>query len=221
VALRARSYLVGAGGLHPSPVASGGLAVPVIRPFATDDLASMYRICLLTGDAGRDASQLYRDPDLLAHIYCGPYPGADPTLTLVVVDDDAVVGYLVGTADTTTFDAWAEQQWWPGLRARYPLAPDDGTADHRLVEHIHHPPVVVPPPGHPAALHIDLLPRAQGQGWGRRLIEGFAGLLRERGVPGLHLEIDPRNTAAAAFYARLGFVPDPEGRLLLAVSPRR
>jgi ribosomal protein S18 acetylase RimI-like enzyme len=195
--------------------------VPVIRPFRPDDLAAMYRVCLLTGDAGRDATPLYRDPDLLAHIYCGPYPAADPTLTLVAEDDEGVAGYLVGTADTVAFEAWAERHWWPGLRARYPLGSDDGTADHRLVEHIHHPPVEPPPPGHPAHLHIDLLPRLQGQGWGRRLIEGFAGLLRERGVAGLHLAIDPRNTAAAAFYARVGFVPDEQGRLLLAVSPRR
>ena len=193
----------------------------VLRAFDPGDLAAMYRVCLLTGDAGRDASQLYRDPDLLAHVYCGPYPAADPSLALVVSDDEGVAGYLVGTADTSAFAAWQDEHWWPPLRRRYPLGPDDGTADHALVEQIHHPPLVVPPPGHPAHLHIDLLPRAQGQGWGRRLIEGFTDLLRRRGVPGLHLTIDARNAAAAAFYARLGFQPDERGRLLLAISPRR
>lgn len=192
----------------------------VLRGYVPDDLAPLYRICLLTGDAGRDATPLYRDPDLLGHVYCGPYPAADPSLSLVVEDAEGVAGYLVGTADSTGFAAWQEQHWWPALRQRYPLGPDDGTADHRLVEHLHHPPLVVPPPGYPAHLHVDLLPRLQGQGWGRRLVEEFARRLRQRGVPGLHLGVDPRNTGAHAFYARLGFVADDEDRLLLAVSPR-
>ena len=191
-----------------------------MRPFRPDDLAAMYRVCLLTGDAGQDATALYRDPDLVGHVYCGPYPTADPDLTLVVEDDEGVAGYLVGTADTAAFQAWTEEHWWPLLRRRYPLGPDDGSLDHLMTAHIHRPPPDVPPPGHPAHLHIDLLPRLQGQGWGRRLIDAFSELLRERGVPGLHLGVDARNTGARAFYARLGFAPGPDGWLVLPVSPR-
>jgi ribosomal protein S18 acetylase RimI-like enzyme len=195
--------------------------VPELRAYRPGDLPAMSRICLLTGDAGQDATALYRDPDLLAHVYCGPYPAADPSLSFVVVDDEGVAGYLVGTADTAAFTAWQDEHWWPALRARYPPAPDDGTADHALVELIHHPPHDEPPAGFPAHLHIDLLPRLQGQGWGRRLIEAFVAALAERGVPGLHLGVDPRNAGARAFYARLGFVPDEKGRLLLAVDATR
>lgn len=192
-----------------------------LRAFRPDDLAAMYRVCLLTGDAGRDASNLYRDPDLVGHVYCGPYPMADPSLALVVVDDEGVGGYLVGTADTVAFARWQDEHWWPALRARYPLGPDDGTADHALIELIHHPQHADPPAGFPAHLHVDLLRRLQGQGWGRRLIETFAAALAERGVTGLHLGVDPRNTGARAFYARLGFVPDEKGRLLLAIDATR
>lgn len=192
----------------------------VLRTFRPDDLAAMYRICLLTGDAGQDASALYRDPELVGHVYCAPYPAADPSLTLVVVDDDGVAGYLVGTADTVAFQAWAEGHWWPALRERYPLEPGDGSLDDQMIRHIHHPPTDAPPAGYPAHLHIDLLPRLQGQGWGRRLIETFVGLLRERGVPGLHLGVDPRNLGGRAFYARLGFTEGPRGALVLPVSPR-
>lgn len=190
----------------------------VLRGYDPDHLAQMYRICLLTGDAGADASTLYRDPDLLGHLYCGPYPAADPSLTFLVVDDEGVAGYLVGTADSVAFAAWQERAWWPALRARYPLGADDGSVDQALVAQMHRPPLVVPPPGHPAHLHVDLLPRLQGQGWGRRLIAAFVAALAERGVPGLFLQADPRNTGALAFYARLGFTPDDEGRLLLPVA---
>lgn len=180
-----------------------------LRPYQPVDLAAMYRICLLTGAAGGDATALYRNPDLLAHLYAGPYPVADPGLTFVVVDAHGVLGYVVGTADTLTFETWLDDHWWPTLRAQYPPVddPGDGTEDHVLVRRIHDwaPADDELYDRYPAHLHIDLLPRAQGQGWGRRLIEALSGALRERGVPGVHLGVDARNTAAIAFYERVGF----------------
>lgn len=62
---------------------------------------------------------------------------------------------------------------------------------------------------YPAHLHIDLLPQLQGQGWGRRLIEELVGMLRARGVTGLHLVADADNASALAFYDRLGFARVP------------
>src|SRR5699024_8418500 len=62
---------------------------------------------------------------------------------------------------------------------------------------------------YPAHLHIDLLPETQGAGLGRRLIETLVDELTTREVPGLHLGVDPRNTSAASFYDRLGFVRLP------------
>ncbi|WP_291812333.1 GNAT family N-acetyltransferase [Cellulomonas sp.] len=181
-----------------------------MRPFHPSDLPGMYRVCLLTGAAGQDATPLYRDPDLLGHVYCGPYPVADPGLTSVVVDDQGVGGYVVATADTEAFTAWCERAWWPVLRARYPrlVDPRDGTEDHVLRALVHDPAPAPVPASAPAHLHIDLLPRLQGQGWGRRLIEGVADALRSRGVPGVHLGVDGRNTRAVAFYEHLGFRRD-------------
>jgi len=181
----------------------------VIRPFHPSDLPSLYRICLLTGEIGGDATALYRDPDLLAHVYAGPYPVADPGLTFVVVDELGIVGYVVATADTARFEQWLEQAWWPALRARYPLREDprDGTEDHVLVQRIHDWPradeALVE--RFPAHMHIDLLPRAQGQGLGLRLVETLAETLRGRGVRGLYLGVDDRNEGEIAFYHRVGF----------------
>ena len=58
---------------------------------------------------------------------------------------------------------------------------------------------------YPAHLHIDLLPHAQGQGWGRRMIETFLERLRTLGVPAVHLGVGRRNTRAIHFYERVGF----------------
>jgi ribosomal protein S18 acetylase RimI-like enzyme len=180
-----------------------------IRPFHPSDLGAIYRICLLTGDAGGDASSLYRNPELLGHVYAGPYPVADPGLTFVVADEEGVVGYILATADTAAFERWREESWWPVLRDQYPPVddPKDGTEDHVVIGRVHETwptdePVLA---DYPAHMHIDLLPRAQGQGLGRQLIETLAAALRERGVRGLHLGVSSQNPGAIAFYRRVGF----------------
>ncbi len=174
----------------------------------------MYRVCRLTGAAGADATARFRDPELLGHVYCGPYPGADPTLSWVVTDDEGVAGYVVGTADTLGLTRWQEARWWPALRERYPVAAGaatTGTHDHELVRIVHEGQPVDADlvARYPAHLHIDLLPRAQGAGLGRALIGRLTDALRGRGVPGLHLGVDPANTGAIAFYTRLGLAPVP------------
>jgi ribosomal protein S18 acetylase RimI-like enzyme len=58
---------------------------------------------------------------------------------------------------------------------------------------------------YPAHLHIDLLPENQGQGLGRTLLDTLRSALAARGVPGVHLGMDPANTRARAFYDRYGF----------------
>lgn len=180
-----------------------------IRPFHASDLPALYRICLLTGDAGADATGKYRNPDLLGHVYAGPYPVADPGLTFVAVDDLGVAGYVVATADTYRFERWLDSTWFPVLRTQHPRVDDlhDGTHDHVVLRELHEFAPVDKPlfRTHPAHLHIDLLPRAQRRGLGRQLIDTLAGALRERGVPGLHLGVDARNTGGLAFYERLGF----------------
>lgn len=169
----------------------------------------MYRVCLLTGDAGADGTRLYRDPDLLGHVYAGPYPVADPALTWVVTDALGVAGYVVGTADSQGFSRWEEEHWWPALRARYPLRDDagDGTRDHEVLRTVHagtrFDDALVE--RYPAHLHIDLLPRAQGAGLGRELIGRLTDALRARGVPGVHLGVSAQNPGAIAFYDRVGF----------------
>jgi ribosomal protein S18 acetylase RimI-like enzyme len=72
--------------------------------------------------------------------------------------------------------------------------------------------VVEPFPSH---LHIDLLPRLQGQGLGRRLIDLWletAGVMGSRGV---HLGVNPANVRAGRFYLAYGLdrldLPVPNG----------
>jgi ribosomal protein S18 acetylase RimI-like enzyme len=177
-----------------------------IRPATLQDLPGAYHVCLLTAAAGEDASASYRNPDLLGHVYVGPYVVRSPELARVVVDPEGVAGYVVGAADSRVFEAWAEGAWWPVLRAQYP-APGDGTPDAEVIELIHRPPLADPAivVEYPSHLHINLLARARGHGQGRTLLEWLAGELRSGGSRGVHLHVGASNHNAVAFYRHLGF----------------
>ncbi len=183
---------------------------PVLRAFRPEDVAAVYEICRRTGAEGSDATGRYSDPDLLGHLWAGPFLALEPEHAVVLEADSGVVGYCLATASTRGFEDLCEREWWPALRERYadPAGDPAGwSPDQRLAHLVHHPPrspdeVVA---GHPAQLHVDLLPRAQGRGLGRRIVTRVCELVAGAGAAGVHLGVGPGNTAAQGFYRRLGF----------------
>ena len=179
------------------------------RSGTVHDLPGVYRVCLLTGWTGADASDLHTDPDLMGHVWSGAYLVFPDAVTRVVQDDAGVAGYCIGVPDTTSFERWLETVWLPPLRERYPSGSGTTPADRSLIERLHERPRTDAGllADHPAHLHVDLLPRLQGQGWGRRVMAEVLEGLAEAGAPGVHLGVDEANTGARAFYERLGFTP--------------
>jgi ribosomal protein S18 acetylase RimI-like enzyme len=181
---------------------------PRIRAFRAGDERALYDICLRTGDSGEDASGIYLDPKLVGEVYVGPYVRLAPALALVAEDESGVAGYVLGVADTRAFEKACEREWWPALRRRYPLGafPPD-SPDDRLVRLIHGPPEAAEDvvERYPAHLHIDLLPRLQGRGYGRRLLEALFAALLSAGAPAVHLGVGLANRRAIGFYERMGF----------------
>jgi ribosomal protein S18 acetylase RimI-like enzyme len=182
---------------------------PAIRPYRRGDDTALMRVCLETGAAGKDATGMLEEPDLLSHVFLLPYLALEPDLASVVAPGDGpAVGYVLGALDSRSFEATCEARIWPALRERFPLDlfPSD-TFEGVLVHLIHHPPladdeVVAEYPSH---LHIDLLPTVQRGGFGRRLIDRLLAQLTERGSTGVHLGTSERNMNAIAFYRHLGF----------------
>lgn len=179
----------------------------LIRPATSADGPVLYDVCLRTGADGEDATASYSDTRLLGHIYVGPYLALEPDLAFVL-DDGAPAGYVLGARDTRDFDRRCEREWWPPLRKQYanPTMSRAWTPDERLRYMIHHPPRL---DGallmeYPAHLHIDLLPRAQGAGNGRRLITHLLDRLRTRGSSGVHLVTGMGNRRAIGFYQHVG-----------------
>ncbi len=182
-----------------------------IRPYRAGDLDAIYRICLATGSSGADATHLYRDPKAIGHIYAGPYGVLEPESAFVLEDEDGVGGYILGALDTHPFEKRLETDWWPKLRAAYqdPGATSRGlTPDERMAWLMHHPsrtPRRITEP-YPSHLHIDLLPRFQGGGWGRRMIDTWLGAMKARGSRGAHLGVGFANERAVRFYRKYGFI---------------
>lgn len=197
---------------------------PAIRPYRPSDLEALYDICLKTGDAGQDASAMYRDPKILGHVYAGPYGMLEPQSCFVAEDADGVGAYIIGTAGTHGFETRLEREWWPGLRKSIPKAQGDD-ADARIARLIHHPPRTprrINEP-YPAHLHIDCLPRLQGIGLGKRLIDTWLDAMAERGARAAHLGVGPRNARAVRFYRTYGFhlieqLPEPWNTMWFGIS---
>lgn len=182
-----------------------------IRSYTSPDLDSLYRICLLTGASGGDASRFYCDSKIVGHVYAAPYAVFRPESALVVEDNDGVGGYILGASDTWEFESELETKWWPRLRAEYPdpfdVNENDLSWDQRMQRLIHHPrrtPIAITDL-YPAHLHIDLLPRLQGIGLGKLLVDRWLGLMRSFGAIGVHLGVGATNKRAVRFYRAYGF----------------
>jgi ribosomal protein S18 acetylase RimI-like enzyme len=183
-----------------------------IRPYRTGDLDDVYRICLLTADAGQDGTSLYRDPRLPGHVFAAPYGLFEPSLAFVAEDAAGVGGYIVGALDSQAFEQQLEDKWWPGLRSRYPEPPpglpaERWTPDQRTAYMIHHPPRTSDELArrYPSHLHINLVPRLQARGLGSELTRTLIAALRGQGSCGVHLAVPRRNRPAAGFYRHIGF----------------
>ncbi|KUN79302.1 GCN5 family acetyltransferase [Streptomyces bungoensis] len=184
-------------------------AHPVIRPYRPADRDAVADVCVRTAHNGGDSRARYPDLRLMPSIFAEPYCHFDPALSFVLDDGDGrAVGYVIGTADTERFVKDFRREWIPRLAGRYPAptAPPS-TPTEEMIGLLHHPERMLVPElaAYPAHLHIDLLPPWQGRGYGRRLMTTLLDALHGQGVPAVHLGMVTVNTAARAFYDRLGF----------------
>lgn len=181
---------------------------PTIRPYRPEDHAALYDVCVRTAHEGGDARHIYADLDLMPNIFAGPYVYLEPDLAFVLDNGDRAVGYILGTADTATFVERYRKSWLPIIEDRYPIpaGPPESPSDE-MIALMHNPEHMLVPElaDYPAHLHIDLLPAYQRQGHGRALMFTFLDALKRKQVKAVYLGMVSTNTAARAFYERLGF----------------
>jgi ribosomal protein S18 acetylase RimI-like enzyme len=184
-----------------------------VRRTLPADLAACANICLKTGRYGQDGSADFpRDPEALSRIYTSPYIVLYPSLSLVLEDDctGEIVGYCLAAVNTREHFRLFEQRIRPNLAARFPIT--DGakwTSREQEIHALYHTPDYDVPSDSdslfPSHLHIDLLPCARRQGFGRRMVRLQLAQLARNGSPGVHLSVSATNASAQVFYASLGF----------------
>lgn len=200
----------------------------MIRAYRSADLPALRRICLLTGRAGGNATGQWSTDDLLPDVFLEPFVTLVPETAWTVEQDGRPVGYLVGVLDTTAFVSRWRDEWTPVFATRHPRVADvpgfDPAAEQWLHDFGYDPSWMLGDQvaDFPAHLHIDLLPEAQGSGYGRGLMREFGLAAVAAGVPGIHLGMARDNLPALAFYRRLGFreLPYESQALLLGIDPR-
>ncbi|WP_073015405.1 GNAT family N-acetyltransferase [Roseibium suaedae] len=178
-----------------------------IRPARAGDRDAVAAICLRTANKGQDASTCYSDPDYPGFVWALPYLALDGGIAFVLTRDEEVVGYAVGTADTRAFEQEQEKSWWPELRSRLAEAKAATDDDRYVLDYVRTPeslPEEIVQP-YPAHLHINLLPEAQGEGRGTRLLATLLDALAAAGASGVHLGVNHMNEPVTAFYGKLGF----------------
>ena len=170
-----------------------------IRPVHINDTPALYRVCLLTSDAGQSAEFSHQFPELPGLYYIDPLVKQPPTFGFVLVSSNSevreeILGYLLATTDTRRHQAIIEEKCYAPLRPKYPNDPypTGSTArDQFIINRIHKPLIR---PQHlvdmtPTHIHINILPQAQRQGWGVKLIDYAVNHLKQMGQSGLFLGI--------------------------------
>ncbi len=185
-----------------------------IRPYAERDRDAVRTICYVTGYMGEPVDWQWRDAESFADIFSGYYTDREPESASVVELDGRVSGYLLGCLDSS-------RVWNVGavagrhiLRRGIAFRPGTGRVVWRTLAdaavdlgrgRVTREQLEFADPRWPAHLHIDLLEAVRGLGAGRSLVTGWLDVLRERGVPGCHLQTMAENTGALAFFESLGF----------------
>lgn len=181
----------------------------IIRKSTIQDLPYIYDICLKTGDSGKDATPFFEDAAMLGSYYAAPYVVHSPNDCFVVIEDGLVSGYILSTKDTNPFYEWLNGEWLSSIQEMYKNGfTPKSEKESSLLKTIMKGAELEKSSwlkDYPAHLHIDLLPRLQGKGAGKALMNTLFNHLASLGVCGVHLGVDINNQNAIGFYKKIGF----------------
>ena len=165
-----------------------------IRPYEEKDKENVRYICL-NSDGPCDADE--DGQFFLLTTYCDYYIEKEPYNCFVLADEqDKAVGYILCAEDFDPFWETFLREFKPRL-AHDPVSmeyADESTELHRQLKN-----------EYPAHLHIDLLPEAQGKGYGPKLMETLFAHLRKKNCRGIMWCVWKHNHGAQRFYDRQGF----------------
>lgn len=199
------------------------LEIVPYRPWMKRDVL---RITYKTGVYGEDPAGLgYQvDPYVFTHRYGLYYLKYEPELAFVALLDGHVMGYIIGTRETSRYRKHMQETILPSCMRRvsrlrfgissngdgqFGLGDEERSIERALVasmmteddDSVQNQIELL----YPAHLHINVDPDVQRGGLGSSLMKTFLSRISEDGVRGLHLITTQRNTRAIPFYKKLGF----------------
>jgi ribosomal protein S18 acetylase RimI-like enzyme len=183
-------------------------AIRLIRPA---DESRVRDICFATALYGQPMHSVIADRMWMTDVLLDYHFTMEPESLLVAEVGGVVVGYLAGCSDPRRQQQWFMRKkiWtllaraiqsrqilnarsWKLLRAS---AQPFWYIRHRLHQYVH---------AYPAFLHINLDVSWQGRGVGKRLLDEFLTMLRERRILGVH--ISTGTTAGRVFFSKHEFL---------------
>lgn len=175
------------------------------------DREALYTLFARAGK-GSPTGSLWGDSASEAEIYLTPYLHEDSGDVLLAWMHGTPIGYLAGCLDTESFPR--EDTLIASAISRHRLlskAPALAFFTRSAIDAARDRLSRRPMAGEildsrwPAHLHINVAPEARGSGAGAALIEAWLDRLRERRIPGCHLQTIVENESAMRFFERSGF----------------
>ena len=181
----------------------------ILRSAGISDLPGLFKVCLETGDSGKDATHLHQLPDLLGEIYVAPYVIYQPEFSYALTAADKIVGYLLAALDTKSFEDQLVKEYWPKIKSKY-AKPDQSISekDRDLLLELQKQGFSSEDltTKYPSHLHVDIIAAHQGSGYGKSMISFLLNQLKDAGSKGVHLHMSSSNDRARYFYRSFGFV---------------
>jgi len=186
-----------------------------VRPYnkSEEDTCGAFQICLKTGDAGKDATHLFKDHKIIGYRWVGGYLALQPELCFLLEDDEGICGYVLAALDSKSFYKKLQEEYLPSICQKEgykcpPTGPEGLSLEDWYLWSVHHPEIHFTESyqkTYPSHLHIDILPRGQKQGYGRKMMDVLNAALKAQGSVGVHLQMAKTNENAKQFYLKLGF----------------
>ncbi len=178
--------------------------MPRLRPATPKDLPTLARLSHATAFLG-EAAWFFPSVELWGLLFVAPYLERG-CCNLVAEEEGEVLGYILGSCRPLELLPYFLLKL-PGILLGLLLGRYGWPWPYLvyLLRLLLYPGPKAPYRDFPAHLHIAVDPKAQGQGVGRALLEGFLACLKAKGVKGVQLSTTRANRAARALYRRLGF----------------
>ncbi|TFB66810.1 hypothetical protein [Cryobacterium sp. Hz9] len=88
----------------------------VIRRYQPTDRSDVYRVCVMTGTGGGDATGLHANDNVIPDIFAEPYRAIEPELAFVVDTGERRAGYVIAIGSTRLFARHYREALVAGVR---------------------------------------------------------------------------------------------------------